>query len=42
MKLTITKSLPTNKSSSTLSPEEMQRELDYLRAENACLKSCMP
>lgn len=38
MKPTITKPLPAKKSSSALSPEEMQRELDYLRAENACLK----
>jgi transposase len=38
MKPTITKPLPSKTNSSTLSPEEMQRELDYLRAENACLK----
>jgi len=38
MKSTIIKPSSTQKESSTLSPEEMQRELEYLRAENACLK----
>lgn len=38
MKPTITKPSSPQKTSPTLSPEEMQRELEYLRAENACLK----